>query len=225
MPGKKAYRIVKGAFVYLYLDLAFFTLSVVLVVRFWEQSLAWFFLAFWAANFAAALWAKRKLILDLLEGRTETFQGQIDHRENAGSLRCVRVEYLVEQGERPRRFILFPPCPFPSTPPWGCCPAGQHCGIFPEALQLWKSSGRPGKDPPPEGGQRNGIRGRPGWRKNTGRSSGPDPLAAWGICTGSGNWSPPAFFWPLLGQPPCSNCCSRKIDQDKRREKNHEPNF
>ena len=108
MPGKKAYRIVKGAFVYLYLDLAFFTLSVVLVVRFWEQSLAWFFLAFWAANFAAALWAKRKLILDLLEGRTETFQGQIDHRENAGSLRCVRVEYLVEQGERPRRFILFP---------------------------------------------------------------------------------------------------------------------
>ena len=108
MPRKKAYRIVKGAFVYLYLDLAFFTLSVVLVVRFWEQSLAWFFLAFWAANFAAALWAKRKLILDLLEGRTETFQGQIDHRENAGSLRCVRVEYLVEQGERPRRFILFP---------------------------------------------------------------------------------------------------------------------
>ncbi len=108
MPGKKAYRIVKGAFVYLYLDLAFFTLSVVLVVRFWEQSLAWFFLAFWAANFAAALWAKRKLILDLLEGRTETFQGQIDHRENAGSLRCVRVEYLVEQGEVPRRFVLFP---------------------------------------------------------------------------------------------------------------------
>ena len=108
MPGKKAYRIVKGAFVYLYLDLAFFTLSVVLVVRFWERSPAWFFLAFWAANFAAALWAKRKLILDLLEGRTETFQGQIDHRENAGSLRCVRVEYLVEQGERPRRFILFP---------------------------------------------------------------------------------------------------------------------
>ena len=108
MSRKKAYRLVRTAFVYLYFDLAILTLALVMAVRFWEQSPARFFLAFWAANFAAALWAKRKLILDLLEGRTETFQGQIDHRENAGSLRCVRVEYLVEQGERPRRFILFP---------------------------------------------------------------------------------------------------------------------
>ncbi|MCI9667209.1 MAG: hypothetical protein HFF13_08160 [Angelakisella sp.] len=185
MPGKKAYRIVKGAFVYLYLDLAFFTLSVVLVVRFWEQSLAWFFLAFWAANFAAALWAKRKLILDLLEGRTETFQGQIDHRENAGSLRCVRVEYLVEQGERPRRFILFPDAlPLSLDAALGLLSGRTTLRYLPRSLAV-----------------------------------------AWGICTGSGNWSPPAFFWPLPGQPPCSNCCSRKIDQDKRREKNHEPNF
>ncbi|MCI8652582.1 MAG: hypothetical protein HFF11_02640, partial [Angelakisella sp.] len=87
MSRKKAYRLVRTAFVYLYFDLAILTLALVMAVRFWEQSPARFFLAFWAANFAAALWAKRKLILDLLEGRIETFRGQIDHRENAGSLR------------------------------------------------------------------------------------------------------------------------------------------
>ena len=148
MPGKKAYRIVKGAFVYLYLDLAFFTLSVVLVVRFWEQSLAWFFLAFWAANFAAALWAKRKLILDLLEGRIETFRGQIDHRENAGSLRCVRVEYLVEQGERPRRFILFPDAlPLSLDAALGLLSGRTTLRYLPRSLSVVEVIGKAGKGP------------------------------------------------------------------------------
>ena len=95
MSRKKAYRLVRTAFVYLYFDLAILALALVMAVRLWGQPPARLFLVFWAANFAAALWAKRKLILDLLEGRIETFRGQIDHRENAGSLRCVRVEYLA----------------------------------------------------------------------------------------------------------------------------------
>ena len=108
MQRKEAYRLVRTAFVYLYIDLAVLMLALVMVICFWEESPAWLFLAFWTVNFAVALWAKRELILDLLEGQTETFQGKIDHREDGGSLRCVRVEYLVEQGEHPRRFVLFP---------------------------------------------------------------------------------------------------------------------
>ncbi len=108
MPRKEAYRIARSAFVYLHLDLAIFSLSVPVAVRLWEQPAVWLFLASWAVNIVVAFWAKRRLILDLLEGRTETFQGKISHREGAGSLRCARVEYLVEQGEMPRRFVLFP---------------------------------------------------------------------------------------------------------------------
>ena len=108
MSRRIAYRMVRTAFVYLYLDLALLTLALVMAVCFWEQPPARLFLAFWAVNFAVALWAKRGLILDLLEGRTEVFRGKISHREDGGSLRCAQVEYLVEQGERPRRFILFP---------------------------------------------------------------------------------------------------------------------
>ena len=99
---------VRTAFVYLYLDLALLTLALVMAVCFWEKPPARLFLAFWAVNFAVALWAKRGLILDLLEGRTEVFRGKISHREDGGSLRCAQVEYLVEQGEHPRRFLLFP---------------------------------------------------------------------------------------------------------------------
>ena len=108
MTRKEAYRIVRSAFVYLYLYLAVFVLAVLAAVCFWEKISARLFLAFAAVNLAAALWAKWGLILDLLEGRTETFRGQIDHREGGGSLRCARVEYLVEKGESPRRFVLFP---------------------------------------------------------------------------------------------------------------------
>ena len=108
MSRRIAYRMVRTAFVYLYLDLALLTLALVMAVCFWEQPPARLFLAFWAVNFAVALWAKRGLILDLLEGRTEVFRGKISHREDGGSLRCARVEYLVEKGENPRRFVLFP---------------------------------------------------------------------------------------------------------------------
>lgn len=119
MSRRIAYRMVRTAFVYLYFDLAILALALVMAVRLWGQPPARLFLVFWAANFAAALWAKRKLILDLLEGRTETFRGQIDHREDGGSLRCARVEYLVEQGEHPRRFVLFPDS-LPLSPDAAC---------------------------------------------------------------------------------------------------------
>ena len=148
MSRKKAYRLVRTAFVYLYFDLAILTLALVMAVRFWEQSPARFFLAFWAANFAAALWAKRKLILDLLEGRTETFQGQIDHRENAGSLRCVRVEYLVEQGERPRRFILFPDAlPLSLDAALGLLSGRTTLRYLPRGLSVVEVIGEAGKGP------------------------------------------------------------------------------
>lgn len=115
MTRREAYRIVRSAFVYLYLYLVIFIPAVVIAVSFWAKPAAWLFLAYAAVNLAVALWAKRGLILDLLEERTETFHGQIDHRENGGSLRCARVEYLVEKGENPRRFVLFPDAlPFPS---------------------------------------------------------------------------------------------------------------
>ena len=110
---------VRTAFVYLYLDLALLTLALVMAVCFWEQPPARLFLAFWAVNFAVALWAKRGLILDLLEGRTEVFRGKISHREDGGSLRCAQVEYLVEQGEHPRRFLLFPDA-LPLSPDAAC---------------------------------------------------------------------------------------------------------
>lgn len=108
MPRGEIYRAVKGAFVYLYLYLVILGLTA-LAAALWEEGTARLLLALVAADFAAALLAKRKLILDLLEGRTETFRGRIHHRENAGSLRSVSVIYLVEDGnESPRRFVCFP---------------------------------------------------------------------------------------------------------------------
>ena len=106
MPRGEIYRAVKGAFVYLYLYLVILGLTA-LAAALWEEGTARLLLALVAADFAAALLAKRKLILDLLEGRTETFRGRIHHRENAGSLRSVSVIYLVEDGnESPRRFEI-----------------------------------------------------------------------------------------------------------------------
>ena len=108
MPRGEIYRAVKGAFVYLYLYLVILGLTA-LAAALWEEGTARLLLALVAADFAAVLLAKRKLILDLLEGRTETFRGRIHHCENAGSLRSVSVIYLVEDGnESPRRFVCFP---------------------------------------------------------------------------------------------------------------------
>ena len=71
MPRGEIYRAVKGAFVYLYLYLVILGLTA-LAAALWEEGTARLLLALVAADFAAALLAKRKLILDLLEGRTET---------------------------------------------------------------------------------------------------------------------------------------------------------
>ena len=72
MPRGEIYRAVKGAFVYLYLYLVILGLTA-LAAALWEEGTARLLLALVAADFAAVLLAKRKLILDLLEGRTETF--------------------------------------------------------------------------------------------------------------------------------------------------------
>ncbi len=149
MARKKTYRLVRTAFVYLYFDLAILTLALVMAVRLWEQPPARLFLAFWAANFAVALWAKRGLILDLLEGRTETFRGKISHREDGGSLRCARVEYLVEQGERPRRFVLFSDAlPLTGKAALGLLTGRTALEYLPRSLVVVELIPEAGEDPP-----------------------------------------------------------------------------
>lgn len=130
MSRRELYRVARGAFLYLYLYLVMLAVFGALAAFFREEQAARLLLILAVADLAAAVLAKWGLILDLIEGRTETFCGQIDHRENAGSLRSVRVEYLVEgKVERPRRFVHFPDAlPIPPE---------KMQGLFSGSVALW----------------------------------------------------------------------------------------
>ena len=110
MSRGELYRAVRGAFVFVYLYLASAVLLALLMVaagpKGRELALLW---VFFVLNLAIALWAKRALLRDLLEGRTETLCGRVVRRELGDSLPFMRVEYLVLETERATcKLVLFP---------------------------------------------------------------------------------------------------------------------
>ena len=118
MSRPELFKTVKGAFVFLYLFLFLFCLTALLMAtagpKGKELSLL---LALFGVEIAVALWSKRTLLQDLLEGRTESVRGRIVLRELGDSLRFMQVEYLTLDTAPSLKLTLFQSTP-PGTPVW-----------------------------------------------------------------------------------------------------------
>ena len=118
MSRPELFKTVKGAFVFLYLFLFLFCLTALLMAtagpKGKELSLL---LALFGVEIAVALWSKRALLQDLLEGRTESVRGRIVLRELGDSLRFMQVEYLTLDTAPSLKLTLFQSTP-PGTPVW-----------------------------------------------------------------------------------------------------------
>ena len=108
MSRKELYQAAKGAFIFVYLYLIMALLVALLMIAAGPEGreLA-VLLVFLVVSAVVGLLAKRTLICDLWEGRTETLFGRVIRRELGDSLRFMRVEYLLLDTEAAVQKLVF----------------------------------------------------------------------------------------------------------------------